>query len=307
MTQERVAYVNGEIVPESQAVISIGDRGFLLGDAVFDTTRTFGHQIFKLREHIDRLYESLKWMRIDPQMDKQEMADLTMEVLERNLPTMDQHDDTWVTQRVTRGLRLAGADIQGAADRPTVIIECFPIPFKERAHYYVRGMPIITPSVRRTPPDAMSPRAKTHNYINLIQADLEARAQDPNAYAVLLDVNGNLCEGNGSNIFVVKDGRIRTPRDRFVLCGISRQTTIELAQELGIDLMEEDIDSFDAYTADEMFVTSTSLCICPVSTFNGAPVGDGGAVPGPITARLQTAYSGLVGIDIVGQYTRWVG
>lgn len=304
MTLERVAYVNGEIVPESQAVISIGDRGFLLGDAVFDTTRTFGHEIFKLREHIDRLYESLKWMRIDPHMGKEEMVGLTMEVLERNLPTLDEQDDTWVTQRVTRGLRLAGADIQGAADRPTVIIECFPIPFQERAHYYVNGMPIITPSVRRTPPDSMSPRAKTHNYINLIQADIEARSKDPNAYAVLLDVNGNLCEGNGSNIFVVKDGRIRTPRDRFVLCGISRQTTIELAQELGIEISEEDIDSFDAYTADEIFVTSTSLCICPVSTFNGAPVG-GGAVPGPITERLQTAYSGLVGIDVVEQYTRW--
>lgn len=304
MTLERVAYVNGEIVPESQAVISIGDRGFLLGDAVFDTTRTFGHEIFKLREHIDRLYESLKWMRIDPHMGKEEMVSLTMEVLERNLPTLDEQDDTWVTQRVTRGLRLAGADIQGTADRPTVIIECFPIPFQERAHYYVNGMPIITPSVRRTPPDSMSPRAKTHNYINLIQADIEARSQDPNAYAVLLDVNGNLCEGNGSNIFVVKDGRIRTPRDRFVLCGISRQTTIELAQELGIEISEEDIDSFDAYTADEIFVTSTSLCICPVSTFNGARVG-GGTVPGPITERLQAAYSGLVGIDVVEQYTRW--
>ena len=160
MTQERVAYVNGEIVPESRASVSISDRGFILGDAVFDTTRTFGHEIFRLDEHIDRLYESLKWMRIDPQMTKEEMADRTMDVLERNLPTVDEHDDIWVTQRVTRGLRLAGGDIQSAADRPTVIIECFPIPFKERAHYYRDGMPIITPSVRRTPPDAMSPQGQ---------------------------------------------------------------------------------------------------------------------------------------------------
>ena len=108
MTQERVAYVNGEIVPESQASVSISDRGFILGDAVFDTTRTFGHEIFRLDEHLDRLYESLRWMRIDPQMSKETMSDLTMEVLERNLPTVDEHDDTWVTQRVTRGLRLAG-------------------------------------------------------------------------------------------------------------------------------------------------------------------------------------------------------
>ena len=128
MTQERVAYVNGEIVPESEASVSISDRGFIMGDAVFDTTRTFGHEIFRLNEHLDRLYESLKWMRIDPQMTKAEMASLTMEVLERNLPTIDEPDDTWVTQRVTCGLRLAGGDIQAAADRPTIIIECFPTP-----------------------------------------------------------------------------------------------------------------------------------------------------------------------------------
>ena len=110
MTQERVAYVNGEIVPESRASVSISDRGFILGDAVFDTTRTFGHEIFRLDEHLDRLYESLKWMRIDPQMPKDEMAGLTMDVLERNLPTVEERDDIWVTQRVTRGLRLAGGD-----------------------------------------------------------------------------------------------------------------------------------------------------------------------------------------------------
>jgi branched-chain amino acid aminotransferase len=305
MTQERVAYVNGEIVLENQATVSISDRGFLLGDAVFDTTRTFGHKIFKLQEHLSRLYDSLKWMRIDPQMTMAEMADLTMDVLERNLPTVAEHEDIWVTQRVTRGLRLAGADIQGAAGRPTVIIECFPIPFQERAHYYRDGMPIVTPSVRRTPPEAMSPRAKTHNYINLIQADMEARAQNPHAYALLLDMNGNLCEGNGSNIFVVKDGAIRTPKSQYVLGGISRETTVELAHELDIEISEADIDVFDAYTSDEIFVTSTSLCICPVSTFNGATVGDG-ATPGPVTDRLQKAYSGLVDIDIIGQYTRWL-
>lgn len=304
MTSERVAYVNGEIVPESQASVSISDRGFLLGDAVFDTTRTFGHKIFRLQEHLERLHDSLRWMRIDPQMTLNEMSGLTMDILERNLPTVDEGDDIWVTQRVTRGLRLAGADIQGAADRPTVIIECFPIPFQERAHYYRDGMPIVTPSVRRTPPEAMSPRAKTHNYINLIQADMEARAQNPDAYALLLDMNGNLCEGNGSNIFVVKDGAIRTPRSQYVLGGISRQATIDLAHELDVSMSEDDIDVFDAYTADEIFVTSTSLCICPVSTFNGAPVGDGGI--GPVTDRLQKAYSGLVGIDIVEQYTRWL-
>ena len=147
----------------------------------------------------------------------------------------------------------------------------------------------------------MSPRAKMHNYINVILADLEVKAQNPDAHAVLLDTNGNLCEGMGSNIFIVKDGALITPKSQFVLGGISRETTLELAHELDISVEEADIDVFDAYTADEAFVTSTSFCICAVATINGAPIGDG-SVPGPVTDRLQSAYSGLVGIDIVGQY-----
>ena len=147
----------------------------------------------------------------------------------------------------------------------------------------------------------MSPRAKLHNYVNLIQADLEVKAQNPDAQAILFDVNGNICEGSGANFFVVKDGVLTTPREQYLLAGISRKVTIELAHELNIDVREADLDLFDTYTADEAFVTSTSYCICPVSTVNGATIGAGG-VPGPVTDRLQKAYSGLVGTDIVGQY-----
>ncbi|MDA1347317.1 MAG: aminotransferase class IV [Chloroflexi bacterium] len=295
MTQERVAYFNGDIVPESQARVSIRDAGFLLGDAVFDTTRTFGGRIFKLDEHLDRLFNSLKYMRIDPGMSKEQMAGLTMEVLEANLPLIDESDDYWVSQRVTRGER------SSPDPKPTVLVECLPLPFAQRAKYYVDGLPIMVPSIRRTPPDSVSPRAKLHHYINFVLAELEVKAQAPDSWAVLLDVNGNICEGNGANIFIVKDGVLFTPREQYVLAGISRQTTIELAQELGIELRETDIDLFDAYTADEAFVTSTSFCICPVSSVNGATIGNG-AVPGPVTDRLQKAYSGLVGVDIVGQY-----
>ena len=295
MTQERVAYVNGEIVPESGAKVSIGDTGFLYGDAVFDTTRTFGRHIFRLDEHLDRLYDSLKYMRIDPGLTKDETADLTMQVLNANLPLLADDDDYWVTQRFTRGVR-------GAADgnKPTVIIECYPLPFVERARNYRDGLQIVTPSIRRTPPESMSPRAKMHNYINIIQGDLEVKAQNPDAQAILLDVNGNICEGSGANFFIVKNGAVVTPKEQYVLAGISRKVTIEMAHELGVELREDDIDLFDVYTADEAFVTSTSYCICPVASVNGAVVGDG--VPGPVTDRLQKAYSGLVGIDFVDQY-----
>ncbi|MBS21897.1 MAG: branched-chain amino acid aminotransferase [Chloroflexi bacterium] len=296
MTSERVAYVNGEIVPESQALISIHDRGFLQGYSVFDTTRTFKHKIFKLDEHLNRFYNSLKYARLDPGMDISQMAQITMQVLETNLPLIGDDDDYWVTQRVSRGI--SGPE----GDKPTIIVESVPLPFAARAKYYKDGMPVVIPSVRRTPPEVLSPRAKIQNYANLVQAEFEVKDKNPDGWPILLDMNGNLCEGPGSNFFIVKNGAVVTPREQFVLAGISRATTIELAQELGIETREEDIDLYDAYTADESFVTSTSFCICPVSSINGSPVGDLNTVPGPVTSRLLDAYSGLVGIDIQGQY-----
>ncbi len=128
---------------------------------------------------------------------------------------------------------------------------------------------MVVPSVRRVAPDALTPRAKTHNYLNLITADLEAHAHNAEAWTILLDVNGNLCEGLGANIFVVKDGRLLTPFERYVLPGVSRATAIELAAAEKIPFAEADIDLYDAYTAEETFITSTSFCICPIRTING--------------------------------------
>ena len=301
MAQERVVYINGEIVPESEAKVSFRDQGFVTGDAVFDATRTFGGMIFKLKEHLDRLYNSLKYMRLDPGIPQHQMADLTMQVLEANQPLSEADDDYWVIQRISRGVPTGGGKY-----KPTVIIECNPLPFAARAQYYRDGLTVIIPSIRRTPPECMSPRVKVHNYINLVLADQEVKAQNPAAFSILLDINGNISEGLGSNFFIVKNGVVVTPKEQYVLAGISRETAIELAQALNIKVHEADIDLYDAYTADEAFVTSTSFCICPVSSVNGTPIGDGG-VPGPVTDRLQKAYSDLVGIDIVGQYLTRLG
>ena len=300
MTKERVVYINGEIVPESEAKVSIQDRGFKMGDAVFDNTRTFNGQVFKVREHLDRLYRSCKYLRLDPGMSKDRMAELTHEIVDANVPLLEEGSDYWVIQRVTRGVDPPSHNPKEAGGA-TVIIQTDPIPFKQRANLYRDGIRVITPSVRRTPPSSMSPRAKTHNYVNMVLADLEVKAQDSEAWAVLLDVSGNLAEGAGSNIFLVKDGAIHTPIDRFTLEGISRQTVLDLARELDIETVETDLDMFDAYNADEVFITSTSLCICPVSSVNGAPIADG-RIPGPVTSRLERAYSGFVGLDIFDQY-----
>jgi branched-chain amino acid aminotransferase len=219
----------------------------------------------------------------------------------RNLPLLEPDEDYWVTQRVSRGLDPSAREIwpqQGA----TVIVECIPLPLRERATLYRDGIRVMTPSVRRTPPEALSPRVKTHNYLNLIAGGLETSAQDPGAWAVLLDTSGNLAEGLGSNIFLVQKGQLLTPREQAVLSGISRETVIDLAREAGVEVVERDIDLYDAYNADEAFLTSTSLCICPIASVNGAKIG--GAVPGPVTRQLTEAYCRLVDFDFVGQYLK---
>lgn len=300
LSNERVVYINGKIVPESRAMISFRDRSFKYGDGAFDMTRTFGHHIFKLDEHLKRFYKSLKYLQMDPGMSLGKMKEISEEVLARNIHLLGEGEDYWVAQRVSRGVEPVGGDIHEAAE-PTVVIECTPLPFKARAHYFRDGMEVVIPSTRRTAPDSLTPRAKTHNYMNLMIAHEEVRRQNVNAWAILLDVNGNLCEGVGSNIFIVEDGVVYTPEDRFVLCGVSRQTAIDLAEAQGLKVVRKDLDLYDAYTADEAFITSTSFCIVPVNSFNGIEVGDG-AIPGPITKRITDAYIKFVNHDFVGQY-----
>jgi branched-chain amino acid aminotransferase len=299
---ERIAYHNGRFVPEREVLVPFRDRGFKYGDAVFDTTRTFGHRVFKLREHVERLYRSLRYLRIDPGVTSAAMVEITEEVLRRNLPLLEPDDDYWVTQRVSRGLDASGQEIWPQAGA-TVIVECVPLPLRDRAPLFRDGIRVLVPSVRRTPPDALSPRVKTHNYLNLIAANLEIAARDPEAWAVLLDTRGNLAEGLGSNIFLVQQGTLYTPREQLVLAGISRDTVIALAGQAGLTVVEKDLDLFDAYNADEVFLTSTSLCICPVRSINEAVINDG-RVPGPITRQLTEAYGRLVDFDFVAQYLK---
>ena len=300
LANQRVVYLNGEIVPESEALIPFRDRGFRYGDAVFDMTRTFGHRIFRLQEHIDRFYKSLRYTQIESGISPAKMIAITEEVLERNLHLLEADDDYWVGQRISRGVDVPGGDIS-SHDGPTVIVECTPLPLKARARVFRDGIDVIVPSVRRTPPDALSPNAKTHNYLNLVMGDLEVKARDAEAWAVTLDVNGNLCEGMGSNIFIVRDGALITPLTKYVLPGISRQTVIDMAGELGIPAREDDVALYDAYTADEIFLSSTSLCMCGVRTINGVTIGDG-ALPGPITKKLMDAYAAHVDFDFEAQY-----
>ncbi|MEZ5557728.1 MAG: aminotransferase class IV [Pseudomonadales bacterium] len=301
-SNQRIAYYNGAYLPEGEVRIPFRDRGFLHGDGVFDMTRTFGGRIFRIEEHVERLYHSLRSLRIDPGLSAKEMVEVSCEVLRRNAHFLDDSTDYWVAQRVSRGLSAIG-DEGWSQDGATVIVECIPLPLAKRATYYRDGVDLAVSPVRRTAPDALTPRAKTFNYLNLITANQAMPPMGENAMTVVLDHNGNLAEGLGSNLFLVRDGVCLTPKEQYVLPGVSRACVMDLARKLGIAVEEADLDFHDAYNADEIFLTSTSLCIVPVRTFCGAVVGDG-KLPGDITARITRAYADLVEFDFVAQYLK---
>ncbi len=299
LANERVVYLNGDYVPESQASVHVSDRGFIFGDAVFDTARTFDGEMYRLDDHLDRLMRSLRYLRIDPGLSKQEIADISREVVARNRHLLGENEDYWVFQRVTRGL--AFPDGPGGRAGPTVIVLCVPLPLGVRAPLFRDGIEVVIPTTRRVAPDALSPNAKTNNYLNLIVAAQESEKIVEGGWPILLDHRGFLCEGSGSNIFLVRDGVVMTPLEQYVLAGISRKVVIELCGKLSIPCREADLTQFDMATADEAFITSTSLCMCPVKSFNAEPVADGN-IPGPITQRLMEAYAVEVDFDFVGQY-----
>ncbi len=286
-------------------MIPFRDRSWRYGDGAFDTTRTFEGRIFRIKEHIDRFYRSLRYLQIDPGVSPKEMIAISEEIVARNDHLRPPGGDWWVTQRASRGVDAVG-DEGWEHTGPNVVVEILPLPFKERAKYFRDGADVMVAPMRRTAPDMLSPRAKMHNYLNMIVAEMPVKAVNPDAWGILLDVNGNIAEGLGSNVFVVRDGALETPRAQYVLPGVSRQMTMDIAAKLGIGCSERDIDLFDAANADEMFLTATSLCILPVRSFNARQVGDG-KVPGPITKKLIDAYSDEVGCDFVAQYLKHIG
>lgn len=294
-----LVYLNGDFVPAHEAKISIFDAAVMLGDTVTESTRTFAHRPFKLKEHIDRLYKSLKVTRIDPGLSPVEMSDLSLRVLEVNLPKVALELDLWLVHNISRGLSLAGADPTIQRSPATIIIHTAPMILTDWARFYTEGCHAVTPASRAVPPQALDPRIKNRSRMAYTLAEIEVKLVDRQAQGVLLDIYGNVAENKGGNFFVVSEGVLKTPPVRNALAGVSRATALELARREGIPTQEIDIQPYDIYTADEAFFTSTPYSIMPATRFNGLPVGDGQV--GLITKRLLRAWSDLVGVDIVAQ------
>ena len=294
---EKIVYLNGSFLPESEAKVSVLDSGFNAGDGVYDVTRTFGHKPFKLREHTERLFRSLRYTRIDCGMSLEEMEKTTLEVLERNRQLLRDNQDCALWQVVSRGVRSStGNRVVGGA---TVAIYSVIVNFPEFASFYVEGAPIVIPSTRRIPPQCLESKAKITNKMNHNIAIFEAKQVDPRAIPLMLDIDGNLSETSAHNFFLVIDGKLCTPSDKNVLGGITKDTIFDLAEQLGIDVAEGNFTPYDLYNAEEAFLASTSPTFVPVRTVNGAKIGKG--APGPVTLRLIGAWNKMVGMDIVDQ------
>ncbi|MBN1676016.1 MAG: aminotransferase class IV [Kiritimatiellae bacterium] len=299
-------YMNGKFVPQHEAVVPLGEAGFNVGDGVFDCLRTAAHVPFRLKEHVDRLYRSLKWARIAPGLTPEAMSDICLEVLEKNIPNMAEHDDCWIFIRVTRGGWYRGAktdfDWPYALKQhpPSVFVYCCMLNFRQNLDFYRNGQKLITSSIRALPAECLDPRLKSLSRQHFMVACAEVQAQDPDAIPLLLDLQGNVAEPYGRNIFFIRDGALMTPSAELVLEGISRQTAMEVAREQDIPVHESaHYKLYDIYNADECFTTSTSYAISPVRSLDGIPIGP--QFPGPITMRLLKGFGEKMGIDLIAQ------
>ena len=302
--QQRIVYLSGTMVPESEAKISIFDSAVMLGDSLTESTRTFGHKPFRLDEHLTRLYRSLKVSRVDPGLSPAEMKRVTLDVLKANQSLMGPNDDCWIVHNVSRGLMKPGPST-AQANPATIMIFTAPMDLRGWARYYTEGCHAVTSISRAIPAQSLDARIKNRSRLFYTLADQEARLVDSQAQCVILDIDGNVSENKGGNIFAVVDSTLLTPTTENCLAGISRQTVLELAENLNIRVKEIRLQTYDLYTADEVFFTSTPYCIMPATRFNGLQVGDG--CVGSITKQLLAAWSELVGVDIVGQARSQLG
>ena len=296
----RVVYFNGRYVSENEARVSIFDSALMFGDMAFEMTRTFNGKSFKLREHLERLYGSLRLMEIDAGMTIDEMEQLTEETLAQNQPTEAADVDWQIMHNVSRGVLGLYTSAIPEGDAPTVSINCWPLitHMGSFAPNYDSGVNLVIPAQQTLPAHLVDPKAKTRSRLHYQMANLQA-ARIGNGWPVLLDPDGFLAEGTGNNIFLVKNGVIYTPEPRNILLGVSRGVTIELARKIGIEVHETNLGRYEGLQADEIIVTASTFSLVHAVSFEGQTIGDG--KPGPVFQRLMEAWQQEAGVDFVSQ------
>jgi branched-chain amino acid aminotransferase len=288
-------HLNGEWTPSDRATVSLFDRGFAFGDGVTDSLRTFAGRPFAVEDHVERLFRSLKFVRIAPPVEADQLIRLTNELCDRNASARGPNDDFWVIYYLSR----EGTPNERVSPTSTWAIACTLIDFTEHARSYIDGHALTVPWVRQLPHQVQPARLKTLSRLHLTLAQLEAAQLEPGSTALLLDLNGDVAETVDGNVFAVSGRTIVTPTHDEAIEGVTQAVTLKLARELGHTVEQRRVQLYDLLTADEVFLTSTGYCVLPVTRINGLTIGNG--QPGPITTSLLDAWTRLVGIDITAQ------
>jgi branched-chain amino acid aminotransferase len=277
--------INGKLVDKSEAKVSVYDHGLLYGDGVFEGIRIYSGKVFRLREHIDRLYESARHIYLEIPWPRERMTEEVVKTVQANNKV-----DGYIRLVITRGVGNLGLD-PTKCGTPEIIIIVDDISLYP-SKYYEEGLEVITSSFIRNHPNALSPRVKSLNYLNNILAKVEA-VRAGCQEAIMLNHVGEVAECTGDNLFVVKHGAIRTPPSSAgILEGVTRNAVIELAREAGIDIREAVLTRHDVYSADEVFLTGTAAEVVAVVKADGRPIGTG--KPGPVTRQLRERFQALV-------------
>jgi len=270
-------YLAGKLVDKEQAVVSVFDHGLLYGDGVFEGIRVYSGRVFLLKAHVERLYESAKAIRLTIPISPEEMTQAVKDTVAAN-----NINDGYVRLIVTRGAGSLGLDIRRTSNPQTIII-ADTITLYPR-EIYDNGMNLITASTIRNHPGALSARIKSLNYLNNILAKIEG-TDAGTVEALMLNHKGEVAECTGDNIFIIKNGVLKTPSaDAGILEGITRNAVLDLARNAGIPTQETTLIRHDLYVADEMFLTGTAAEVVPVVSLDGRQIGDG--KPGVMTRRL---------------------
>lgn len=304
--RERVVYLNGEYVPETDAKISIFDSALMFGDMVFEMTRSFRKKQHLLDKHLERLFRSVQCLCIPLKMTLRDIEAAINTTIERNASCFDEEDEHRVMVNVSRGPLSLYAEVFGGRLEPTVVISVFPVKWTVAsfACLYDTGVHAVIPSQRMIPARLLEPKVKNRSRLHYMMANIEIeRMKDPTAWALLVDDDGFICEGTGANFFIVKDHKLITPEPRNILRGIKRGYVMKLAQQAGIEVIETNLESYDVMEADEAFFTSTAFSMMPCTRFQGRPIGEGKM--GPITEQLLDAWNQDVKVNIIEQTKRF--
>ena len=281
-------YFNGGLIEKDSAKVSILDHGLLYGDGVFEGIRSYNRRVFRLNEHIDRLYRSAAEIRLDTGMSKQEMQKAILDTLKAN-----QLTDSYIRVVVTRGPGDLGLDPR-KCPKPTVFIITDKIKLYPE-ELYENGLPIIIARTKRNHPETVDPRIKSLNYLNNILAKIEA-IDAGTEEALMLTVDGYVVECTGDNIFIIKGGKIFTPPSELgALEGITQDAVIELAEKRGIKIERKIMLPEEVSAADECFLTGTAAELIPVIKIDGQDIGNG--KPGPVTKALLQDFRKLTRTD----------